>query len=381
MIPRIDKDEWARLDPVTKWLVATRAAVLIMTVISSAIAGLLAAREGRFELLPWALVTVGLVFAHATNNLVNDLTDHIKGVDAGDYFRAQYGPQPLEHGLLTRAQMARWIIGTGAVAVAAGIWLVMIRGGATGVLFASGVFFVLFYTWPLKYYGLGELAVIIVWGPLMVGGGYYVVTGTIDSTVILAGLPFSLGATSVIFGKHIDKLDQDRAKRIRTLPVLLGDRISRGAVIGMFFAQYAITAALVVSGRLGWPLLLVVIAIPAVVRSIGIYRAPRPEAPPDRFPRGIWPLWFVAFAFDHNRKFGTLYVAGMIIDVVLHGGAVDVTRPVDDAPIEVLAQAQCTGGSSPSFAATVGANAAPSASNTPLACSAVMRIVIAPMAT
>ena len=44
-------------------------------------------------------------------------------------------------------------------------------------LMAAGAFFVLFYTWPLKYIGLGELAVIIVWGPLMVGGGYFVVTG------------------------------------------------------------------------------------------------------------------------------------------------------------------------------------------------------------
>jgi 1,4-dihydroxy-2-naphthoate octaprenyltransferase len=35
-------------------------------------------------------------------------------------------------------------------------------------------FFVLFYTWPLKYIGLGEIAVLIVWGPLMIGGGYFV---------------------------------------------------------------------------------------------------------------------------------------------------------------------------------------------------------------
>lgn len=36
-----------------------------------------------------------------------------------------------------------------------------------------GAFFLLFYTWPLKYYGLGEVSVFIVWGVLMVGGGTY----------------------------------------------------------------------------------------------------------------------------------------------------------------------------------------------------------------
>ena len=35
------------------------------------------------------------------------------------------------------------------------------------VLFAVGVAFVLLYTWPLKYLALGELSVLVVWGPLM----------------------------------------------------------------------------------------------------------------------------------------------------------------------------------------------------------------------
>ncbi|HWB81259.1 MAG TPA: prenyltransferase [Nannocystaceae bacterium] len=318
VIPRIDKQEWQELDPIARWLVATRAAVLIMTLISATIAGLLAARVGRFDALLWTLVAIGLVFAHATNNLVNDLTDHIKGVDRGDYFRAQYGPQPLEHGLMSRAAMVRLIVITGAVALAAGVALIGLRGGATLVLMASGVFFVLFYTWPLKYIGLGELAVIVVWGPLMVGGGYYVITGSIDTTVVLAGLPFSIGATTVIFGKHIDKLPQDRAKGIRTLPVLLGDRISRASVLVMLALQYGIVFQLVLGGRLGPALLVVLGATTVLPRTIRAYRSPRPAEPPAKLPKGIWPLWFVAFAFDHNRRFGVLYVLGLAIDVLLH---------------------------------------------------------------
>jgi 1,4-dihydroxy-2-naphthoate polyprenyltransferase len=193
------------------------------------------------------------------------------------------------------------------------VWL---RGGATLLLMASGVFFVLFYTWPLKYIGLGELAVIVVWGPLMVGGGFYVITGQLDATVILAGLPFSLGATTVIFGKHIDKLAQDREKGIRTLPVLLGERVARASVIAMLLLQYAIVGQLVLGGRLGVALLLVLGALPALRRSIRAYRSPRPSEAPARLPQGIWPLWFVAFAFDHNRRFGVLYVVGLAIDVL-----------------------------------------------------------------
>ncbi|MBX7080406.1 MAG: prenyltransferase [Nannocystaceae bacterium] len=315
-IPRVDKPTWDRLGPVTRWLIATRAAVLIMTLVSVTIAGVLAFRDARLDVGLWLLTAVGLVFAHATNNLVNDLTDHLKGVDAGDYFRAQYGPQPLEHGMLTRGQMLRWIAGTGAVALLAGAVLVWLRGGATAALLASGVFFVLFYTWPLKYYGFGELAVVVVWGPLMVGGGYYVVTGTIHDTVLWTSLPFSLGATTVIFGKHIDKLPQDRAKRIRTLPVWLGDRLSRTAVVAMLLSQYALVLWLVASGRLGPALLAVVAAVPAARRAIACFREPRPETPPPWFPARVWPLWFVAFAFDHNRRFGVLFVLGLVLDAL-----------------------------------------------------------------
>ena len=39
--------------------------------------------------------TIGLIFAHATNNLFNDFTDYRPGVDKDNYFRTQYGPQPL----------------------------------------------------------------------------------------------------------------------------------------------------------------------------------------------------------------------------------------------------------------------------------------------
>jgi 1,4-dihydroxy-2-naphthoate octaprenyltransferase len=317
-IPRIGKSEWEEFDPVARWLIATRAAVLVLTLVSAIIAGLLAARAGRFHLGLWLLVTLGLLLAHATNNLVNDLTDHAKGVDQGDYFRAQYGPQPLEHGLMTRAQMLRMIVATGGAALACGVILVWLRGGATLAFFGAGVFFVLFYTWPLKYYGLGEVAVILVWGPLMVGGGYLVIAGELPAGVLVASLPFSLGATTVLFGKHIDKLAQDRAKGIRTLPVLLGEARARGGVIVMVLAQYAITVGLVATRRLGWPILAVAVALPSAWRLVTVCRRPRPESPPPQLPKGVWPLWFVAFAFDHNRKLGGLFVLGLAADVLLH---------------------------------------------------------------
>ncbi len=318
VIPRLDKDDWARLDPIARWLVAVRAAVLVMTVMSAGLSGLLALRDGCFDGLRFSLVMVGLVFAHATNNLVNDLTDHKTGIDRGDSFRARYGPQPLEHGLLTPAGMLRYIAVTGAVALACGVALVFIRGGATLWLFGIGIVFVLAYTWPLKHLGMGEPAVLLVWGPLMVGGGYYVIADALPGGIVLASLPFSMCATSVLFGKHIDKLDQDRRKGVRTLPVILGEARARAVARTLIMLPYVLVGLCVAWGHLGWPVLVVLGALPVAARVLPPFTSPRPSTPPATLPRGIWPLFFVALAFHHMRWFGGLFMLGVIVDVILH---------------------------------------------------------------
>src|SRR5512135_857821 len=261
VIPKIDKAEWDRLDVISRWLISSRAAVLIMTFFSATIAGILAFGAGKFNLLNYLLLVIGLVFAHATNNLLNDLTDYKRGVDRDNYFRTQYGPQALEQGLMTRRELLVYAAVTGLIALAAGAYLVWLRGWLALALLAAGAFFVFFYTWPLKYIGMGELAVILVWGPLMIGGGYFVITGQWNWNVALAGLPYALGPTTVIFGKHIDKLREDQAKGIHTLPVIIGEKAARFTVTAMVALQYLLVIALVVMGFFTPAMLLVLAAL------------------------------------------------------------------------------------------------------------------------
>jgi 1,4-dihydroxy-2-naphthoate octaprenyltransferase len=316
-IPRVTKDEWNDLDIISRWLIATRASVLVITFISVGVAGLLAYRDGAFNLGLWLLVAVGLLLAHATNNLVNDVTDYVKGVDRNNYFRAQYGAHPLEHGLLTMRQELTYAAVTGILALIVGIYLVSLRGLPVLGLLGLGVFFVLFYTWPLKYIGLGEIAVLLVWGPLMIGGGYFVITNRWDWNVVLAGLPYAIGATTVIFGKHIDKYQADKEKGIHTLPVLLGERAARHIVVSMMVLQYLFVIYLVII-RFFTPLMLVVLfALPTLRMALAVYRQAKPAEAPGGYPAGRWPLWFVGFAFWHNRRFGLLFLLGLIGDVIL----------------------------------------------------------------
>lgn len=316
IIPRISKEEWDQLDIIARWLIATRAVVLIMTFLSAAIAGILAANAGKFDFVLWLLLAVGLVLAHATNNLLNDYTDYSRGVDKDNYYRAQYGPQPLVDSLLTKKDLLTYAGVTGAMALAAGIALVWVRGWPALVLLLLGAFFVLFYTWPLKYIALGELAVLIVWGPLMIGGGYFAITGEWDWNVVLAGLPYALGVTGVIFGKHIDKFLDDKQKKIHTLPVVIGEKAARYTLLGMLVLQYLLVTYLVIIGFFHWVLLIVWLSLTVFFQILPMFKGPKPAEKPANYP-DAWPLYFVGAAFQHNRRFGLLFLLGLIIDLVI----------------------------------------------------------------
>ena len=93
------------LDAVSRWLVATRPVVFVMTVNSVIIGGLLYLIYAGFSwafLLPFALALVGLVTAHAASNLFNDYWDAKHGIDTSqDHFRPAYMPHPILSGMMS----------------------------------------------------------------------------------------------------------------------------------------------------------------------------------------------------------------------------------------------------------------------------------------
>ena len=300
VIPEVSKGEWDQLDVISKWLIATRAAVLVMTFISAALAGLFAWRDGSFVLVPWLALTLGLILAHASNNIFNDYTDFVRGVDKDNYFRTIYGAQPVASGLMTKRQHLTYFAVTGLLALAFGLYLVFINAGdpVIWVLLGLGAFFVLFYTWPLKYIALGELAVLIVWGPLMIGGGYYVLAHHWNWNVVIASLPYVLGVTTVIFGKHIDKYLIDKEKKIHTLPVVIGEKAARYSVLAMMILPYFFTAYLIAVKFFTPVMAIVLFAIPTLRTIYPAILKPKPAGRPADFPdgQGGWPLYFAPMA-------------------------------------------------------------------------------------
>lgn len=308
-----------RLDVVSKWLYLTRAGVLPMTLVAGAIAGLLAIYRDADVSWGWyALSALGIVLAHMANNLMNDLFDLEVGTDREEYPRNLYSPHPVLSGVISRKGLAACALVVNALCLAIMVVLTVARGWPI-VAFALGGFLLsAAYTAPplrLKKHGLGEPTVLVVWGPLMVGGCYYAATGTIPGAVVLASLPYALLCTTVLMGKHIDKIPWDEPDGTRTLPVIIGEAAARRVTQGMFVTFYVAIAALVVARVLPVASLLVVLSFPVLRRTYAYYSQPKPDVSP--MPNPVWPLWFAALSFLVTRRAGGLFVLGLIIGAIL----------------------------------------------------------------
>lgn len=323
LIKMDDKKEWDSLDVISKWLIATRSAVTAVTIYSSIIAGALAWRDGVFSFWPWLVVTIGLFIAHGTNNLLNDYTDFSRGVDKENYFRTQYGVHPLVQGFWTKSQQIQWFLVSGLIAFLSGVFALWYTQANPYIiaLFAFGALVLLFYTWPMKYWAVGELSIFLIWGPIMVAGVYLVLSlgaGQFEPANVwmaaLAGVPFGLSVASINVAKHTDKLDDDKKKGVGTFPVRVGQAFARYTTIAAILIAYAIVIYLVVSGYFSTFMLLVLFGVKRAFLAIAVLSKPRPEGPPAGF-EAFWPTWLSGFAFYHNRMFGGMFILGIVLDL------------------------------------------------------------------
>ncbi len=316
---RPDGESLRDLDPVARFLYAARSVILVISAQAAAIAGLLAITDRKFNLLDFVMLLLGLVVAHAISNLSNDYFGFKRGHDTVESPRMNYTLHPVASGALTPRQLATGIGVLGALGLAVCVYFALTVG--LGAIIFAVVGAILLYGYDaspitLKGIGLGEIASFVVWGPLMVGGGYYVISdGSLPSTVLLASVPYGLGVMSILLGKHIDQRPFDIGAGQHTLPVLMGEaparRLDQIIVAGMY-------VVVVVGILLGWltPFtLLVFIAAPRALRAIKAMTVQHPDTKPEGYVG--WPLWFHRSCLVHNRLFGWVYLAGLALGAIV----------------------------------------------------------------
>lgn len=308
-------------DFVSRWLVISRACVFSMTFTSGFIGVLLALEAGVFKgnVLQSALIAllclIGLLAAHASNNLINDWTDVQKGVDTEDYSRSQYSTHPILGGLTTPNRL---LIGAGLLTLMDGLimlYLASVSGWEIVAFAVIGLALSLGYTAFLKRYALGELTALLVWGPLMIGGTFYALAGTINTDIWLLTVPYGLVVASVLIGKHTDKIANDEPVGVKSVPVLLGERNALLLNKVTFVVFYVLIVGLVVSGIGSLWLLLAFLAVRHLRETWRAFSEPKPTEKPENWH--VWPLWYVAWAMYFNRRAGGFFILGLMVNLVI----------------------------------------------------------------
>jgi 1,4-dihydroxy-2-naphthoate polyprenyltransferase len=305
------------LDPVARFLYSARSVILVISAQSAVIAGLLTATDRRFETLPFVLVLVGFVVLHAISNLSNDYFGYRRGHDTADSPRRRYTLHPVASGAVSLRFLATGLVLLAAVAVAVGLYFVVLRGLPALFLAVAGALLLWAYDAApraLKELGLGELASFLVWGPLMIGGGYFVISGRWSGEAFLASVPYGLGVASILIGKHIDQRQFDLSQHQRTLPVVLGERGARLLNRSAVAAMYVVAAIAIALGALSPLAAVVVVALPRALRALAVMSRPAPDEPPAGYVG--WPLWYHRVCLVHNRAFGWLYILGIAVGAI-----------------------------------------------------------------
>ncbi len=204
------------------WILAARPKTLGACLSPVLMGGALAYYDGMFHALSFFVALVAALLLQIGTNFCNDYYDFMKGADT----ILRQGPtRATQAGLVKPEQMRRAFMLAFFCAVLLGCYLVF-RGGwpivligifslAAGVFYTAGPF-------ALAYLGLGDIFVLLFFGPVAVLGTYYVQTLQFSVVALIAGFAPGFLATAILTVNNLrDRVPDEKAHK-KTLAVRWG---------------------------------------------------------------------------------------------------------------------------------------------------------------
>lgn len=211
--------------------------------------------------LPSALVAlVCALLIQIGTNYGNDYFDHIKGADTTD----RVGPtRATSAGLVPPNTMLRATAIVFGLAIVGGLYLVW-RGGwpilligvlsiLSGILYTAG-------RHALGYLGLGDLFVLIFFGPVAVAGTYYVQALEMTATAIVAGLGPGLLSVAILVVNNLRDIGGDRRAGKRTLAVRFGAQFARWEYVACMLGAALVALVAPLFGA-PWPVIVAALVV------------------------------------------------------------------------------------------------------------------------
>jgi 1,4-dihydroxy-2-naphthoate octaprenyltransferase len=209
------------------WVQAARPKTLWASVAPVVIGSAMAFESGGLHIMSALSALLGAVLIQIGTNFANDYFDFHKGADSTD----RLGPtRVVQAGLVPPPTMKAAFIAVFVLAVVPGAYLIWRAGWPLFVIGVLSILFGILYTagpYPLGYVGLGELFVIIFFGPVAVGGTYYVQTLQISLPVIISGLAPGLFSVAILTVNNLRDVQSDLRAGKKTLAVRFGVTFSK----------------------------------------------------------------------------------------------------------------------------------------------------------
>lgn len=165
------------------------------------------------------LAVIGIVFFHASGNMLSDVRDYKKGVDKGlDFMPLVNGSfQPREY---VRFSLVLFVIGLGI-----GFYIMSRCGWPLLYSAVYGAFFTLTYA-TFKYYALGDLVIFLSYAVIPIMGTTYATISEYYTPALVLALPIGLITVAILHVNNTRDIESDREAGIRTIAMLLGKRAS-----------------------------------------------------------------------------------------------------------------------------------------------------------
>ena len=256
-----------------------------------------------------AAVVAASVLLQVGTNVVNEIYDVRRGVDSITSPRASLA---LLKGRLSERQAFGYAALALVGAVGLGGWMIAVRGWPVAVLGVLGLVGGVGYTAPplrLKYRALGLPVVFTLMGPVMVAGTYYVVTGTVTASALVASLPIGLLVTAILHGNEWRDIAEDARVGVSTLSIKIGGRRAYLLYLGLVLGAYLALVCSVLAGAVPTDAVAGALSLPLLVRvalaaALGARGERRPLATIDLATAQLHAL------------FGSLLVAGLVAAAV-----------------------------------------------------------------
>lgn len=209
------------------WAQAARPKTLWAAVGPVIIGTAMAYGHDRVDWLSFFCALLGAVLIQIGTNLANDYFDFVKGTDTHE----RIGPtRATQAGLVSPEAMRHAYFIAFGLALLPGAYIIW-RGGwpflaiglvsiICGILYTGGPM-------PLGYVGLGDVFVLVFFGPVAVGGTYYLHTLSIGPAAIIAGFAPGLISVAILAVNNLRDIEEDRRAGKRTLAVRFGRRFAR----------------------------------------------------------------------------------------------------------------------------------------------------------